>query len=198
MKWCLKYLTLKCFDEINLHQKKEVDIAHDDSRFETTSNISVVNSLHGSVNDLPYLGQAQVAVKSNLHYGLHDKLRNTIDNLDMDDPRTEITELRNLYTILANKVRLNKSIRDILVANGESVSPEMVRADSDQNASLAENKILTNKMLGHVRADEAIFQELSKKPIQSIDQIRALKSGSLVEDYANPSLEMPSYMDPED
>lgn len=183
----MKKSVLLCLREINSKQKQ----ISDDTLIINTQVTKMVNH---KINDiqvsrfnelLPH--QKAVAMDQVIdNYSSRAVLNEFINNLDINNPITEPTEIRLDRIKLENDVETSRRVGNLLNQVVGSLGPEHDRLKSIRELLVRRNNILTEQHIDHVNTG------------LEIDRLIENNSGSLVADYADTSAEMPSYMDPED
>ena len=117
---------------------------------------------------------------------LDQEIDRNLDEIDLSDSESEINEVELMRQKLANKGSLNKEVGDILTEAGVEPSPQSNKIKNACDWLLNRNKSLTKQYVECIKNDLALEDELNKAKPSNLD------------DYADTSLEQPSYMDPED
>lgn len=184
----MSYLVLLCFRDINRRQKQISD--------DTLSiNSQVTMMVNNKINRLQLnhfnglLPHQKDAAINEISENLLNKnmINQFINNLDIDDPSTEPTEIRLDRIKLEREVETSTKIGNILTHVVGDLGPDYNRLKRIREHLVNRNRILTEQHIDHVNTG-----------LELDTLIENNNRGSLIEDYANPSMEMPSYMDPED
>jgi hypothetical protein len=183
----MKNSVLLCLRDINRTQKQ----ISDDTLIINTQVTRMVNNKineiqNSSINHLlPH--QRSVAMDQVINnYSNKVVLNQFINSLDINDPLTEPTEIRLDRIKLENDVETSRRIGNILSQVAGNLGPEHDRLKRIREFLVNRNSMLTEQHIDHVNTG------------LELERLIENNSGSLVEDYANTSAEMPSYMDPED
>lgn len=154
------------------------------SNIEKTYN-EIIAEQCSAIPNLPEEKKTEMADIFGQCYNKIDYLKTEISKLNIDDAKSEITETLLNRSITNTYIENTKKWQDVLgpIANelGQNYKELVQKLDGldETNKTLVDNHLeLTNKNI-----------ELNK----SIDN-----KGSLLEDFADTSVNMPSYMDPED
>lgn len=119
---------------------------------------------------------------------LHNRsINNLVDSLDIDNPTTEPTETRLNRFKLEREIEASNIVENILQEVVRDLGPEYNRLKKVREYLDNRNNQLIEQ---HI--------DLVNKGIEIDRLIEKDNGGSLVEDYADTSAEMPSYMNPED
>jgi hypothetical protein len=183
----MKNSVLLCLREINSKQKE----ISDDTLIINTQVTKKVNNKINEIqvsyfnNLLPH--QKAVAMDQEVK-NLNNKsvINQFINSLDTNDPITEPTEIRLDRIKLENDMETSRRIGNILSQVVGNLGPEHDRLKIIREHLVNRNSMLTEQHIDHVNTG------------LELDRLIENNRGSLVEDYANPSAEMPSYMDPDD
>lgn len=181
-------LILNIFKDVNIQKKtqtsKELDINTEVST-KVVSNYS--RELGLSVPGLKSQSYNEIARQSEGHERLDKYFQSRLEDIDHTDPSSEITEVELLEQKLANRGKLNEKINDVLVREGQTLDSKVGVLKSVQAFLLGRNKSITKSYVENIKTDLEFDKQIDKS-----------NQGSLIDDYANPNLEQPSYMDPED
>ena len=182
-------IILNVFKDINTHNKDQISKDLDtNTEVAIKVNGMLTDKLNDSVPRLRGVSYNQVVRQSQAHQRLENHLQSSINNIDWDEPKAEITEVELIEQKVANRNAINRKIGDILTQCGHESDQ---KTNLMRNASawlLGRNKSLTKQYVECVKNDLELEKELNKKK----------ESSSLLDDFADPSLEQPSHMDPED
>lgn len=186
----LRYYTLLCFRDINENDKKISNEALNINTISvgnTTETVwakawNVVNGFgyprNAHITDV--LNKEQRECKLDL-----DIIRSKIAQLDKSDPLYE-ANLTRLRQEMVEIKGVSANFAFTMAKNGvEQIDSDSKRAHIAHNYLVYRHEQLADKHVKNIENGAAIQEELRKK-------------SSLVDDFANPNLEMPSYMDPED
>jgi hypothetical protein len=184
----MKNSVLLCLRDINRTQKQ----ISDETLLINTQVTKMVNNKINAIQDssfnnlLPH--QKSVAMDQVIeNYTNRVVINQFIDSLDMNNPLTEPTEIRLDRVKLENEVETSRRIGNILSHVVGNLGPEHDRLKRIREFLINRNSMLTEQHIDHVNTGLEIEKSIEEN-----------NRGSLVEDYANTSTEMPSYMDPED
>jgi hypothetical protein len=183
----MKKSVLLCLRDINRKQKE----ISDDTLI---MNSQVTNMVNHKINEI------QVSYYNNLlphqkavamdqvveNFSNRAVLNQFINSLDINNPVTEPTEIRLDRIKLENDVETSRRIGNILSQVVGNLGSEHDRLKRIREFLVSRNSMLTEQHIDHVNTG------------LELDKLIENNRGSLVEDYANTSTEMPSYMDPED
>jgi hypothetical protein len=178
---------LLCLRDINRTQKQ----ISDDTLIINTQVTKMVNNKINAIqvshynNLLPH--QKAVAMDQVIENSSNREVINQfINSLDINNPITEPTEIRLDRIKLENDVETSRRIGNILSHVVGNLGPEHDRLKRIREFLVNRNSMLTEQHIDHVNTG------------LELERLIENNRGSLVEDYANTSTEMPSYMDPED
>ena len=184
----MSLLVLLCFRDINRKQKQISD-----ELLSVNSQVTRMVNRRIDVVQYSYCNQLlphQIEVVGN-EYGqsLISKtmINEFINNLDIDDPTTESTEVRLDRIKLEKEVDTTNKAGNILDFVVGDLGPEYNKLKTIRQHLFNRNRMLTEQHIDNVNTGIELDKLIDNN-----------KSGSLIEDFANPSAEMPSYMDPED
>ena len=183
----MKNSVLLCLREINRKQKQISDDTLIINTQVTKMVDNKVNEIHVSHfnNMLPH--QQAVAMDQVVeNFSSRAVINQFINSLNINNPVTEPTEIRLDRIKLENDVETSRRIGNILTQVMGDLGPEYNRLKAIREYLVSRNSILTEQHIDHVNTG------------LELDKLIENNRGSLVEDYANTSTEMPSYMDPED
>lgn len=119
-------------------------------------------------------------------------LNEKIDNLNTDDPLYN----KNLFDLLQLHINNNVKQDDAM----ESIALKAVHRDMEETKAGSFAKQLFNSVRTKVLNERNEVLEANKELFQKEKEFfsKKDKEPSLIDDFANPALEQPSYMDPED
>lgn len=186
----MKASILKCLQQINDKQK----IMSDELLLNSTRVTYVVSNKIDDIHRAHYhtlsSQQRHAAGEEVRDYFMARTLIDIFtESLDIEDATTEPTEMRLNRVNLENKIETSKRIGNMLSFTANDLGPEHKRLfELRENLSMA-NENLVNKHIDNVNVGIELEKEIKKEEN---------RGGSLIDDYADTSTEMPSYMDPED
>lgn len=182
-------LILNVFKDINTHKKDQISKDLDtNTEVAIKVNGKLTDKLNESVPRLKGWSYKQVVAQSQGHQRIESHLQSRLDNIDWNDPKGEITEVELIEQKVANRNTINRKIGDILVDRGFEADQETNLMKNASTWLLGRNKSLTKQYVDCIKNDLELEKELNKKS----------QTSSLLDDFADPSLEQPSHMDPED
>jgi hypothetical protein len=182
-------LILNVFKDINTHKKDQISKDLDvNTEVAIKVNGMLTDKLNQSVPLLNRISYNQVVAQSQGHQRIEDHLQSSINNIDWDDPESEITEVELIEQKVANRNTINRKIGNILTERGFEADQKTGLMKNASAWLLGRNKSLTKQYVECVKNDLELEKELNKRT----------ESSSLLDDFADPSLEQPSHMDPED
>jgi hypothetical protein len=124
---------LNVFKDINTHKKEQIS-----TNLDTNTEVAIkVNGMLNSEQNLsvPLLNQVnlnQVVRQSKGHQNVDRYLKERLDNVDLDQPYSEITEVELIAQKIANRAAINTKIGNILKEQG--IEPDQ-KTKQMQNAS---------------------------------------------------------------
>lgn len=125
-------LILNVFKDINTHNKDQISKDLDtNTEVAIKVNGQLTNKLNESVPLLHGRSYNQIVRQSQAHQRLENHLQSRIDNIDWDDPKSEITEVELIEQKVANRGTINRKIGDILA--------EERGFEADQKTNLMKN-----------------------------------------------------------
>lgn len=145
--------------------------------------------------------QAITAVGANMKQRFESQQQ--IANLDPKD--SQIGELEK--KMMNDQVGFTRYIKDILRINNVEFLPQereaMASLEAKRTELLNRHSELSAQHSDHIKELQKEYEKLLEKASSSKEESSSSKeeknnSGSLIDDYANPNLDPPSYMDPED
>ena len=183
----MKYLALLCFRDINQKQK---EISNELLNINTSINRAINDRIReiqiNKINQLPPEQKSEVMNELTIDAGYSVMIDQATQGLNIDDPTTEPFEMQLGGLKIEQRVITSRKVENIITRTlGDFDSYYNWLKRLRENA-LDRNKILREQHIDHVKTGI----ELNKLIENS--------QGSLIDDYADTSTEMPSYMDPED
>lgn len=180
-------LVLLCFRDINRKQKEISSNALDiNTNFNTILNNRIMSIHRSKLDQLPH--EQKVAVLSELYTNrvYQQQLTQATNTLDIDDPSTELLEMRFDRLKIESKTASSIKVENIIKAVLGDFGPHYNWLKELREQSNDRNRMLIDQHVDNVKAG------------LELDNLIENSRDSLIDDYANTSTEMPSYMDPED
>lgn len=180
-------LVLLCFRDINQRQK---EISNNTLNISDSIN-NVVNgrirAIHESKFDqLPPEQKNEVINELQTDAGYTSMISQATRGLNIDDPNTEPLEMGLDGLKLEQKVITSIKIENIIKRTLGDFDPYYNWLTRLRQDGLNRNKMLREQHIENVKAGIELNRLIENS------------EGSLIDDFANTSTEMPSYMDPED
>jgi hypothetical protein len=179
---------LNVLGELNLRNKEILSKELDTNTEVTTKTIvKYSRSLSNYMLGVRAETHNRIAIQSEGHQRLEGVLNRRLDGIDLNNPESEIEEVELMRMKLENKAKLNDKVDSAISESNPLRDNTTLLFKACQAFGINRNKYLTKEYISNIKEGKAIEEAKNK-----------LNSGSLIDDYANPSLEQPSYMDPED
>ena len=220
-----KLLVLKLFQEFNDRQLVYTNDILTHSTITTKNLNNTIDQMQAThVNRLPLIMQWDINTENSQTQSQINAIRNRIDNLNLDDSYTEVTQVSLERLILEKKVESTKRVGNILNTFLGDLGTEHNQLGSFRDRLVDRNNILKNIHLDLVRTNVELQREIDNATNDlnnngngdthsnnngngdndnnsgngSGGGTGTNNNGSIIDDYANPNLEQASFMDPED
>ena len=183
----LKYAVLNVLGLINEQDTKRLSKDLD-------TNTEVSTKVVGELSRQQFLNtttldshdNARLSIQSHGHQILDQTITEKLDEIDYTNPASEIDEVELQSQKIENRAKLNNKVGNILQEAGVEEDKRSNLLKAAQDFLVRNNKTLTKSYVNSIKTKLELEKEKNKV------------KESLIDDYANPSLEQPSHMDPDD